>query len=523
MKIQNIPMELKQKKQWVGWKKAKQINSARVRKLPMCPSTGKVGESNNPNTWDTFENAVQAYQKYNWDGIGFVFNGDYVGIDLDHCVEDGQLNKFATQILSECNSYTEFSPSGTGIHIIARGDIKRAMKTDQIEIYNAGRYFTFTGNLVWGRRLIRTCDLSKYFNDQVVTESKTISEKLQNMRPGNVDNTLTSLAGSLFQRGFTYDEVFLLLKEKANQAGHNDAALNRICNSVSRYHKQGVQYGYLSRGPESEEIKPIEIFTPASHTQEFLASLERRKGELDLSSGFPTIDRYTAGLKRKGLWTVGAYTGNGKTSFSASVAQHLLSNNKRVVIFSTETDWGTVFARFASMGTGIDLHKITDHREELTDEDRQRIAKYAKELESKSLYIIEESEPSLRIISEEISRIQPDVFIFDYIQHVEETNEQRYREIGRFMKGMENIAKQTNSAGLITSQLNRAAEIEVPALRHLSDSSAIEKTSNTVILLSRLSEGLQQSVVLADIAKNRGPKGRVELILDTATASFKEK
>lgn len=51
------------------------------------------------------------------------------------------------------NSYAEFSPSGTGVHIIYKGDIhidwKKKKHIDNIaelEMYQTGRYFTVTGN-----------------------------------------------------------------------------------------------------------------------------------------------------------------------------------------------------------------------------------------------------------------------------------------------------------------------------------------------------------------------------------------
>lgn len=509
--VGNVPRELKEKRQWVGW------NKIAGRKVPMCPSTGRAGSSSNPETWGCFKDAVQVAREKNWSGIGFVFNKDYIGIDLDHCVENGVINKYAQNVLNSCTSYTELSPSRTGIHIIARGTIPKALKTTEIEIYNTGRYFTVTGNLIKGRRVIKEVDVSSYYTGST-NEPQSIVNTLQQMKSGNVDTSLTSLAGKLFRKGLAYEEVFVTLKPHANTAGHDDEALHRICKSVSRYH-QGEQHGPIRMGQQEEERKPIQVFSPATHTDAFLTSLKQTGNEpIELSTGFPTIDRYTGGLKRKSLWVVGARTGVGKTGFSTTVAEHLLSNNKRVVIFSTETTWETVFARFASMGTGISLHKITDHKEELTATDREKLAEYARAFKSRPLYIIEESEPDLRTVAEEISRIRPDIFIFDYIQHVEESADIRHREIGRFMKGMENIAKQTNSAGLITSQLNRAADVEIPRLSHLSDSSTIENTAHAVILLSKLG----QDITIADLAKNRGPKGRVDLRFNATTAQFQE-
>jgi KaiC/GvpD/RAD55 family RecA-like ATPase len=514
---QNIPEELKIKKQWVGWTKIA------GRKVPLCPMTHRAAKSSDPNTWGSFNQAVESAETKKWSGVGFVFTRDYVGIDLDHCIENSNINDYASGVLKKCFSYTEVSPSKTGIHIIAKGDIPRALKTDKIEIYNTGRYFTMTGNIFQGRKNIRPVDVSEYYNGGSALP-QSITQKLTDMRPGNVDLTLTSLAGKLFKRGLSYQDVFALLKEKANQAGHDDIALQRICRSVARYHI-GENNG-LTRMEREEEAgsKPIEVFSPATHSSEFIRQLnEKREDTTELPTGFPTIDKYTGGLKKGSIWVVGARTGIGKTSFSATIAANLLANNKRVLIFSTEMDWIDTFARFAAMGTGISLHKITNARAELTDENRKKLEGYAGTLKSKPLYVIQEPEPSLRVVSEEISRIRPDVFIFDHIQRVANQRDQRYLELAKFIKGLNTLCRTHNCAGIVNSQLNRAADHEIPALHHLKECGALEEEAHTVILLSVLSVSPQSdSIIIADVAKNRGLKGKVELKFHGLTAKFEE-
>jgi hypothetical protein len=88
-------------------------------------------------------------------GVGFVFTqGDpMTGVDLDNCCnpETGEIHPAAQAIISELNSYTEVSPSGTGVKIFLKssgspGPRHRA-KYDggEIEVYSDGRYFTVTG------------------------------------------------------------------------------------------------------------------------------------------------------------------------------------------------------------------------------------------------------------------------------------------------------------------------------------------------------------------------------------------
>lgn len=69
-----------------------------------------------------------------------------IGIDLDKCINDaGELSSTARQIVQMVNSYTEVSPSGKGLHILACGSIPHSVKQPGFEMYNELRYFTVTG------------------------------------------------------------------------------------------------------------------------------------------------------------------------------------------------------------------------------------------------------------------------------------------------------------------------------------------------------------------------------------------
>jgi putative DNA primase/helicase len=86
-----------------------------------------------------------------YDGIGFVFSDadPFCGIDLDDCrnPETGEIVPWAQEIICRVgDGYTEISPSGRGIHVIIRGDVRGGgMRRGPVEMYSRGRYFTITG------------------------------------------------------------------------------------------------------------------------------------------------------------------------------------------------------------------------------------------------------------------------------------------------------------------------------------------------------------------------------------------
>lgn len=141
----NIPAELRGLRQWVCWGKP-----GAARKCPYNPHTGTPAKAGLQETWADFAAAAQAVRAGRYEGVGFEFRtgGGLVGIDLDHCMQDGKLTEWAAAWVERLDSYTEISPSGTGLHILCRGKLPgEAVKRPRGEMYDRARYFTVTGNL----------------------------------------------------------------------------------------------------------------------------------------------------------------------------------------------------------------------------------------------------------------------------------------------------------------------------------------------------------------------------------------
>lgn len=177
----NIPPEMKAVNNWVCWKFQKR--GGKNTKIPYNPKTGGMAKSNSPETWASFDTAVNAFSGGSYDGIGFELgNSPFVGIDIDHCIKDGQLSKESEKIISGFKSYTELSPSGTGIHIIVKADIEdgRGRRKGNIEIYPAGRFFTVTGNVIPGYEKISTDEKALQALISIVDAKKPMKELPQN-------------------------------------------------------------------------------------------------------------------------------------------------------------------------------------------------------------------------------------------------------------------------------------------------------------------------------------------------------
>ena len=146
VKAGNIPGELKARPQWILWRAV----GDKPDKVPYSARTGRMASSTDLLTWGTFQEALEAYENSEYAGLGFVFSSadPYTGIDLDNCVaEDGEIALWALEIVRYFDSYTELSATGTGLHIIVRGNVPNRRK-DEFEVYSSKRLFTVTGHVV---------------------------------------------------------------------------------------------------------------------------------------------------------------------------------------------------------------------------------------------------------------------------------------------------------------------------------------------------------------------------------------
>lgn len=143
-KYDQIPQEMKDLKRWVLWKK-KDIGDGKSTKIPVNARNGYGAKSNDESTWCSFVEALSKVEHYRCDGLGFMLGNGLFGVDLDHVHENVELiNEFVNQL----SSYTEYSQSGEGIHIICKGSLpKGRRRRGNVEMYDNVRFFALTGKL----------------------------------------------------------------------------------------------------------------------------------------------------------------------------------------------------------------------------------------------------------------------------------------------------------------------------------------------------------------------------------------
>lgn len=152
--LEQFPQPLKEARRWVCFD---------ADKNPINPATGQFAKSNDPATWGTLAQAKTAVSRFGLRGVGVLLGDGLCGIDIDHCrdPDTGTLSELAAQIIARMDSYTEASPSGTGVHILFTGQKPAgACRKSSIglEMYDSGRYFTVTGNVLKAKPIAERTD-----------------------------------------------------------------------------------------------------------------------------------------------------------------------------------------------------------------------------------------------------------------------------------------------------------------------------------------------------------------------------
>ena len=106
-----IPQNLKERAVFCGWKRED------GRKIPYNVRTGARARSTDITDFAPYEEAEKVQRFYDGLGIG-VFNG-ICAIDIDHCYDPliGATPE-VEDIIAAMDTYTELSPSGTGVRIL---------------------------------------------------------------------------------------------------------------------------------------------------------------------------------------------------------------------------------------------------------------------------------------------------------------------------------------------------------------------------------------------------------------------
>ena len=152
------PDQLKDLKGWLVWRWVQRPGKTKRSKVPYYTTgearRGSQGSESDRANLVTFEEAKAFAIRHGFPGVGFAFMPEFgiTGLDFDDCVKDGVVDPLVERMTA--GTYTEYSPSGTGVHAFVLGaypDHKDSPPRNPeehkfgCETFYAKGFLTFTG------------------------------------------------------------------------------------------------------------------------------------------------------------------------------------------------------------------------------------------------------------------------------------------------------------------------------------------------------------------------------------------
>lgn len=170
-----VPDEMKTRKNWVAVKTWKSAEKDKLSKRPIDCNTGNYAESDNPETWTTFDKALEYVREHGGTAVAYALDGkDKVScVDIDRCFDkNGELSETAKEALKKSGAtYAERSVSGNGLHIFGKTDgmdLRTFSKGGDLEFYQKEQFIAMTGDGAKTKDLVNfdTCGMKPYLESK---------------------------------------------------------------------------------------------------------------------------------------------------------------------------------------------------------------------------------------------------------------------------------------------------------------------------------------------------------------------
>jgi replicative DNA helicase len=263
---------------------------------------------------------------------------------------------------------------------------------------------------------------------------------------------------------------------------------------------------------------------------ETLTSIERAHEEnrevTGIPTGFPDLDRLTAGLQPGNLVVISARPSVGKTVLAIDLARHATIRAGVPTLFcSFELTREEVTQRLICAECTVDLQRLRTARME--ESDWTRLTRSLGRLAEAKIWVDDTAVSNVSGILDKAKRLKErdglGLLVVDGIQALLPFRavENIYEQVSHSIRGLKLIARELNIPVVVTSPLSRNVEYRSdrrPMLGDLRDSGALEDTADLIVFIYRDE--------LYDYESPR--KGEADLILakhrqgptDTVTVTF---
>lgn len=535
LNFDKIPAELKARSQWVLWKHI--VRDGEKTKVPFN-HRGGMAKANDRSTWGSFVFAFKEFTKGGYAGLGFEFSEDdpYVGIDLDGCRDpiSGKIADWAREIIARFKTYTEVSPSGTGVKMWLKGKLeggqgrKKAIdgaeklsdKTPAIEVYDRGRYFAVTGWRVQGEHEPKPAqsaldDLIEkhwptraptndfYSTDQVVDRARKYLQRVPPSISGQGGHNAAFKAACVLALGFglSESETRMLLGEW-NQLCQPPWSDRELDHKVKEAMKQPGDRNYLRnqqpatwnsirlpdyRMPSAKKKRdehknePVGFTTLDEAGMKYINALSRGEVMLVRTEIDELDSALGGGIAPQEMCVIAGRPSHGKSAVAMQMIHNLTQQGRNGLLISEEMGELTLGKRTIQFASAT----AEEHWMHDADKVREDLKWYA---DARAKCYVAESvrtaDRCYEAIEKAVNEHKIEFVVVDYAGMIKGEGRTRYDQISDTSTVLKSAAKMFNIVMIVQAQLNREIEkrtVWKPQMSDLRDTGQIEQDSDIIV------------------------------------------
>ncbi len=281
----------------------------------------------------------------------------------------------------------------------------------------------------------------------------------------------------------------------------------------------------IARSKSDQSFTALKHIIPEAF--ETVEQLFKRKEMITgIPTGFPELDKMTAGLQPSDLIILAGRPSMGKTAFAMNIAQNTsLLDKTGVAIFSLEMSKEQLAMRLLCSAGHIDSQRVRTGK--LHEDDWPKLTRAVGMLTEAPMYIDDTPAISVLEMRAKVRRLAAQyplgLIIVDYLQLMRGRNssENRTQEISEISRSLKAMAKELKVPVVALSQLNRSLESRPdkrPMMSDLRESGAIEQDADVICFIYRDEvynkgdDNPDRGIAEIIIGKQRnGPTGTVKL------------
>lgn len=462
---------------------------------------------------------------------GFVFTAEdpFTGIDLDGCrnPETGEFAQWARDIILQAKSYTEVSPSQTGVKIFCRGALpanakwnldqpKISDKRPGIELYDHERYFTVTGwrlagvpetindaqtaidSLLASRPVKHIPKTDKTVTEQdIVERASRYVARMPAAVSGARGHDRTYHVACVLVLGFGLDDsdAMAVLLEY-NQRCEPPWSEKELQHKIDGAKKESGDRNFLRfaardeiyavRVPQYSESqqKPgptVSVGSLHEAANQYLDTIREGRTTL-IETGVPGLDAALAGGLDPGeMMIMAARPSHGKSAVALQIVHHWTSIGLPTLFVSEEMSALSLGKRAIQFASQIHQHYWTAS----LDKVQQHVAEH---FASRAPCFIAEGCRNIAkvydVVKKQVEQNQIKCLVVDYAQLLDGQGGNRFEKISNVSVGLRRIASEFKLVTVVLCQLNRAIEARehfLPKMSDIRETGQLEQDADVIV------------------------------------------